>query len=173
MNSLTVWLEICSFILALWHNNLLAHKHRHAWWAYVIFSVVSVSLFSIQSSFITVINQAYSWLSAIYPWISQKKDLKFQKYFNWGAWCIFIVSLWLFRANNLWDWFEVSAWVFIILKNGLTRSEKSIWWIYMIFQTLLSIVFNILRLNFILALRNTIQFWQAIYGYRKWRLPPN
>jgi hypothetical protein len=170
MNTTTLLLESLSFILALWQNHLLAHKKRHAWWLYFIFSVVTVCLFYLKDSYITVINQTYLWITALYPWIYwNSRNNNFQKSLNNIGWLFLIFSLYLFRLHDIWDWFEVASWFCIYMKNNLTRTDNATGWIYMIAQKVITVIFNIIRVNYILALRNVIQLWQAVYGYKQWK----
>lgn len=169
-NWVTLILEILSFVLAIWQNHLLAHKKRHAWWLYFIFSIVTVYLFYLKSSYITVINQSYLGISALYPWFYwHSKNNNVQQWLNKIGWVFLWGSLLLFRWNDLWDWFEIASWFCIYMKNNLTRTDNATGWIYMIAQKVITIIFNILRVNYVIALRNFIQLGQAIYGYKKWK----
>lgn len=171
MTWLTITLECCSFVLALWQSHLLAHKNKQSWLVYFIFSIVTTYLFYLKSSYITVINQIFLGITALYPWLYWHKiNPKMQKIISHLGWVCLTGSLFLFRFHNLWDWFEVGSWFCIYMKNNLTRIENATGWIYMIAQKIITVIFNILRMNYILALRNFIQLWQAFYGYRKWKI---
>ena len=171
-NWITLTLEILSFILALWQNHLLAHKKRSAWFVNFIFSIFTVVLFAMKFSYITVINQTYLWIVSLYPWFYWGRQEKhMQNYIRKSSWIILMMSMYFFRYNNFGDYFEIASWYCIYMKHNLTRTDNATGWIYMIWQKILTVIFNILRMNYILALRNFLQLWQAIYGYKKWKTP--
>lgn len=102
MTWLTITLECCSFVLALWQSHLLAHKNKQSWLVYFIFSIVTTYLFYLKSSYITVINQIFLGITALYPWLYWHKiNPKMQKIISHLGWVCLTGSLFLFRFHNL------------------------------------------------------------------------
>ena len=102
MNYLTLALESGSFVLALWQSHLLAHKNKQAWLVYFIFSIVTTYLFYLKLSYITVINQTFLGVTALYPWLYWHKiNPKMQKLISRLGWLCLLGSLSLFRVHDI------------------------------------------------------------------------